>query len=189
MVTKRSPAPLFAFLVIAALLVSAATSAGAQSKTVNSKMRLEYLMTFHADLTQPVDIGQVAIGHRQILATSGGTFEGPKLRGKILPGPVDWFVQGAEGVARPDVRGTFQTDDGANIYIHYQGVQVWTEAAGAKLSKGGAIDYGEIYWVVAPIFEAGDPHYSWLNNIVAVAEGRLGPGGSWVEYRIFQVLD
>ena len=49
--------------------------------------------------------------------------------------------------------------------------------------------YNVPYWVVAPILETGDPHYAWLNNIVAVAEGRLGPGGSWVEYRIFQILD
>jgi len=47
--------------------------------------------------------------------------------GRILPGPVDWFVQGPGGIAHPDVRGTFQTDDGANIYIRYQGVQVWTD--------------------------------------------------------------
>jgi hypothetical protein len=57
------------------------------------------------------------------------------------------------------------------------------------MAKGGAIEYGEIYWVVAPVFETGDPHYAWLNNIATVAEGRLGPGGIWVEYRIFQVLN
>ena len=186
---KKSILALIAFIAIAGWLAGSPTEATAQSKTVISKMRLEYLMTFHADLSQPVEIGQTAIGHRQILAASGGTFDGPKLRGKILPGPVDWFVQGPGGVAHPDVRGTFQTDDGANIYIHYQGVQVWTEEAGAKLSKGGAIEYSDIYWVVAPIFETGDPRYAWLNNIVTVAEGRLGPNGSWVEYRIFQVVD
>ena len=183
-----------AILIITAFLAAAtwlgpSPGVAAQGKTVSSKMRLEYLMSFHADLVQPVDIGQTAIGHRQVLAASGGTFDGPRLRGRILPGPVDWFVQGPGGIAHPDVRGTFQTDDGANIYIRYQGVQVWTDEAAAKLSKGGVIEYGDIYWVVAPIFETGDPHYAWLNNIVAVAEGRLGPGGSWVEYRIFQILD
>ena len=176
------------FLVIAALLMSIVTQAGAQT-TVNSRMRLQYLMAFHADFVPPVDIGQLTTGHRQIFVISGGTFEGPKVRGKVLPGPVDWFLTTPDGVGRMDVRGTFQTDDGANNYVRYQGVQVWTEAAGAKLSKGTAIDYGEIYWVATPVFETGDQRYSWLNNIIAVAEGRLGPNGSWVEYRIFQVVD
>jgi hypothetical protein len=131
----------------------------------------------------------MATGHRLVFVASGGTFEGPKLRGKILPGPVDWLVNGSDGVGRMDVRSTFQIDDGANIYIRYNGMQVWTEAAGAKLSKGVPIEYGEIYWVAAPVFETGDLHYTWLNNMVTVAEGRLGPSGSWVEYRIFQVMD
>lgn len=186
---KRSALALLAFLAIAAWLLSFSTEVGAQSKTVNSKMRLEYLLTFHSDLNQPIDIGQVAIGHRLVFVTSGGNFEGPKLRGKILPGPVDWLVNGSDGVGHMDVRATLQTEDGANIYLRYQGVQVWTEAAGAKLSKGTPIEYGEIYWVAAPIFETGDLHYAWLNNIATVAEGRLGPGGSWVEYRFFQVVD
>lgn len=69
---KRSILSLLAALAIAAWLLSPATEAGAQSKAVGSKMRLEYLMTFHADLIQPVDIGQTAIGHRQIMATNGG---------------------------------------------------------------------------------------------------------------------
>ena len=186
---KRSTLALLAFLAISAWLLSSATEIAAQSKTVSSKMRLEYLMTFHVDLTQPLDIGQVPIGLRRVMVASGGTFEGPKLQGKILPGPVDWLVNGSDGVGRMDVRATFQTEDGANIYIRYHGVQVWTEAAGAKLSKGVPIEYGEIYWVGTPVFETGDPHYAWLNNMVTVAEGRLGPNASWVEYRIFQVVD
>ena len=186
MITKRFPLALLTFLFIGALLLSAATQAGAQT-TVSTKMRLQYLMTFHADLLPPVVIGQVANGQRQVMASSGGTFEGPKLRGKILPGPVDWFLTTSDGVGHMDVRSTFQTDDGANIYVRYQGVSVMTAAAGAKIPKGEIIDFGEVYWVATPTFETGDPHYSWLNNIVTVAEARLGPGASWIEYRIFQV--
>jgi hypothetical protein len=185
----KRPMALLVIFAISAWLLGSAAEVGAQIKPIDSKMRLEYLMTFHVDLTQPLVIGKVASGQMLVMVASGGTFDGPKLQGKCLPGPVDWLVQGSDGVGRMDVRGTFQTQDGANIYIRYQGVQVWTEAAGAKLSKGTPIEYGEIYWVGAPVFETGDPHYAWLNNIVTVAEGRLGPGGSWVEYRVFQVVD
>jgi hypothetical protein len=88
-----------------------------------------------------------------------------------------------------DVRAVFQTDDGTDIYMRYQGVQGMTAAAGAKIPKGEIIDFGEIYWLAAPVFETGDPRYAWLNSIIAVAEARLGPNASWVKYRVFQVLD
>ena len=189
MISKRWYLAGMAVLVAVALIVGAPARSGAQSQTSQSKMRLEYLMTFHGDFVPPVDIGQVANGHMTVFMINGGTFEGPKVRGKILPGPVDWFVTGPDGVGHMDVRATFQTDDGANIYLRYQGVQVMTAAAGAKLSKGEAIDYGELYWLSTPVFETGDPHYAWLNNIVAVGEARLGPKMAWIEYRIFQVLD
>jgi hypothetical protein len=54
-------------------------------------------------------------------------------------------------------------------------------SVGAKTPKGEIIDYGEAYWVATPIFETGDPHYSLLNNIITVAEARVGPGASWIE--------
>jgi len=188
MTTKRSRLVHSTSLIVLALLMSGATQAGAQT-TANSKLRLEYLMTFHAPFAPTIDIGQLPIGHMQVFTVSGGTFEGPKLRGKVLPGPVDWFVTGSDGVGHMDVRATFQTDDGANIYLRYQGVQVMTAAAGAKLSKGEGIDFGEIYWLATPVFETGDPRYAWLNNIITVSEARLGPNLAWIEYRVFQVLD
>jgi len=41
--------------------------------------------------------------------------------------------------------------------------------------------------MTAPRFETGDPRYAWLNAIIAVGEGRAGPG--WVEYRVYQVVN
>ena len=188
MTTKRSRLALSTSFIVLALLMSVATQVGAQT-TANSKLRLEYLMTFHAPFAPTIDIGQVPIGHVQVFTVSGGTFEGPKLRGKVLPGPVDWFVQGSDGWGIWTCALPSKTEDGANIYLRYQGVQVMTAAAGTKLSKGEAIDYGEIYWLATPVFETGDSHYAWLNNIITVGEARLGPNLAWIEYRIFQVLD
>jgi Protein of unknown function (DUF3237) len=176
-------------LFLVTIFALAATPADAQGEAPKSKLRLAYLMTFHADFVQPVDVGQTALGHRVIYAVSGGTFDGPRLRGKVLSGPVDWFLTTPDGVGHMDVRATFVTDDGANIVMRYQGVQVMTPAAGAKISKGELLDFGEIYWLSTPVFETGDSRYAWLNNIIAVGEARLGPSASWIEYRLFQVLD
>ncbi len=72
-----------------------------------------------------------------------------------------------------DVRATLQTDDGANIYMRYEGVHVNTATSGAKFSKGELIDYGDSYWISSIAFETGDSRYAWPNNIIAVGEARL----------------
>jgi feruloyl esterase len=149
-------------------------------------MKLDYLMTYHADLKPPVAVGQGPLGLRQIYDVAGGTFEGPRLRGTILPSGADWLLVGSDGIGRLDVRGTFVTDDGALIYMQYFGVLDFAPVA-AKLASGAEIDFGETYFMTAPRFETGDERYAWLNRIAAVGEGRGGTG--WVEYRVYQLVN
>ena len=150
-------------------------------------MKLEYLMTYRASLKDAVDIGAVHLGRRRIIDVTGGTFEGPKLRGTILPSGGDWLVTGPDGITRLDVRATFQTDDGAFIYASYRGVSAPSDLVRAKRARGEDPGFGDAYFMTAPVFETGDPRYVWLNAIVAVGEGRSGAG--WVEYRVFQVVN
>jgi hypothetical protein len=147
-------------------------------------MKLEPLMTYRADLKPPVEIGSGPFGTRSIFEVIGGTFEGPRLRGKLLTGGGDWLLIDPQGVGHLDVRGTFETHDQARVYVQYYGVLVLNEKVNAALAGGGETNYGDTYFVTQPRFETGDPRYAWLNHVVAVAEGRVLPGA--VEYRVFE---
>ena len=149
--------------------------------------RLEYLMTYRADLKEPVEIGAVPSGSRQIFDVKGGSFEGPRLKGKLLASGGDWLLIGNDGVGRLDVRGTLETDDGAHIYVHYYGVLEMNEKVLGALEKGETTDYGDAYFMTQPRFETGDPRYAWLNRVVAVAEGRILPNA--VEYRVYELVN
>lgn len=149
-------------------------------------MKLDYLMTYRAELRPAVDVGQGPLGARQIYDVTGGTFEGPKLRGTILPSGADWLLASPDGIGRLDVRATFATDDGAHIYLQYFGVLDLAPVA-EKLARGEAIEFGETYFMTTPRFETGDARYAWLNRVVAVAEGR--GGYDWVEYRVYQLVN
>lgn len=149
--------------------------------------KLEYLMTYRADLEEPVDIGAVPSGTRRIFDVKGGSLEGPRLKGRLLPSGGDWLLIGSDGVGRLDVRGTFETEDGAHIYVQYFGVLVINDAVTRALTQGQETQYGETFFMTQPRFETGHPSYAWLNSVVAVAEGRVLPGA--VEYRVFQVLN
>ena len=147
-------------------------------------MQLEYLATYLADLKEPQAIGKAQFGTRAIYDVIGGTLEGPKLKGKLLPSGGDWILLDDNGVGRLDVRFTFETDDGALIYVQYYGILVMDPEAAAS---GQETQFGDNYFMTQPRFETGDERYLWLNNIVVVGEGRTLPNA--VEYKLYQLTN
>lgn len=147
-------------------------------------MKLEYLCTFRAELGDTARLGATPVGERLIADISGGTFEGPRMRGTLKHSGADWAVVGPDGVARLDVRATFETDDGALIYVQYHGLLEMNEAVGAALAKGGDTQIGDAYFFSQPRFETSDERYAWLNKIVTVGEGRFAGGA--VEYKVYE---
>jgi hypothetical protein len=146
-------------------------------------MKLEPLMNYHADLLPAVMVGACPQGTRAIFEVTGGAFEGPRLRGRLLTGGGDWMLIDAQGMGHLDVRATFETHDGALIYVQYFGRVVVTEAINQALQGKGATDYGDTHFFTQPRFETGDARYAWLNQVVAVAQGRVVRGR--VEYQVF----
>jgi hypothetical protein len=150
-------------------------------------MKLEPLMTYHADLKAPVAVGKGPLGNRLIFDLVEGTAEGPRISGKFLASGADWLLVDEAGIARLDVRATLETHDGAHIYMYYHGILDMNEKVVSAMAKGEAIDYGDTYFMTSPRFETGDPRYEWINRLVTVAEGRMLPNA--VEYRVFQVVN
>ena len=148
-------------------------------------MNLEYEFTYHATLKEPVVVGQGPYGTRLVYEVTGGSFEGARLRGKVLTGGADWLLVGPDGWGRLDVRAQFLTDDGAAIYLVYYGVLEMNEAVQRATTEGSGTDYGDQYFRTHPRFETGDPRYSWLNQTLFVAEGRVLPHA--VEYNVYRV--
>lgn len=125
-------------------------------------------------------------GTRLIYRARGGRAEGPALSGEILPGGGDWMLVPRDGAARLDVRITIRTDDGALVFCHYPGIADLSAEAYARLQSGHDVGPDEIYLRTTPWFETGDERYAWLNKVVCVAVGWLGP--MRVGYRVFQIL-
>jgi hypothetical protein len=148
-------------------------------------MKLEHLMDYHASLKPAVDVGVGPYGARSFGEVSGGEFEGPRLKGRLLPGGGDWILVDGNGVGHIDVRAIFETDDGARIYAQYHGTLEMNERVMTALATGGDTEFGDAYFMVAPRFETGDERYAWLNDKVCVGEGRIREGG--VAYRAYCV--
>jgi len=148
-------------------------------------MKLEPLFSYHAVLRDALDIGHGPFGQRLIVEVDGGAFEGPQLRGTIRKaGCADWLTM-SDDYGHLDVRATFETHDGAYIYVEYRGHIELTDAVRAALGGSGQTEFGEAYFVTSPRMQTGDPRYRWVNNLVCVAQGRLRPGR--VEYQVYAV--
>src|SRR4029077_9370771 len=81
------------------------------------------LMTVNIAAAPRQELGTVPHGIRSIVPVTGGDFEGPRLRGKVLPGGDDWLLLRPDGVLELDLRITLETDDGALIYMTFQGLR------------------------------------------------------------------
>jgi hypothetical protein len=148
-------------------------------------MKLIPLMTLRAEAKPPIETGEGPYGQRYIGDCTGGTFEGDRLRGKLLPGGGDWLLIDTSGIGHIDGRLTLQTTDGAHIYMQYYGIAQSNTQVGTALAQGRAAEYGDMYYFIQPRFETGDTRYVWINGLVSVAEGRLIPGGA--EYKLFEL--
>ncbi len=128
--------------------------------------------TLLMDLELDVGVAQ-SLGPRQIYPVTGGTFDGPRLRGVALNGGGDWVIRRPDGANELNVRVTLQTDDDELIYLWYRGIIFTPEG-------------GETYWRTTPVFETASEKYGWLNRIISVGVGRPSPGKA--AYRVFQIL-
>jgi Protein of unknown function (DUF3237) len=144
------------------------------------------LMTVTIAAAPPQKLGTVPHGIRSIVPVTGGDFEGPRLRGKVLPGGGDWLLLRPDGVLELDLRITLETDDHALIYMTFQGLRHGPADAIAALGRGEVVDPARYYFRTLPRFETSTETYAFLNRIVAVGVGEARPGGA--VHRIDEIL-
>src|SRR4051812_24395647 len=71
---------------------------------------LEFAFELRAEVGPALESGDTGGSRRRIVAITGGTFAGPQLRGRVLPGGADWQLVQPDGLARLDTRYTIETD-------------------------------------------------------------------------------
>jgi Protein of unknown function (DUF3237) len=140
-------------------------------------MNSRLLMTLQVAVVGPQKIGAVPHGTRVTAPIASGRFEGPRLRGKVLPGSGDWTLLRGDGVLELDLRVTLETDDGALIHMRSFGLRHGPPDVIAAIGRGERVDPSTYYFRTTPRFETGHPKYAFLNRLVAVASGDRQPEG------------
>src|SRR5215831_2509988 len=150
-------------------------------------MNTRLLMTLQVGVGAPQNVGAVPLGTRRTAPLTGGHFEGPRLRGTVLPGgSADWQLLRADGVLEMDLRITLQTADGARIWMRSFGLRYGPPDVIAAISRGETVDPATYYFRTTPRFETGHSAYAFLNRMITVATGDRRPEGP--TYTIYEVL-
>jgi|SRR5689334_13965394 len=144
------------------------------------------LMTLQVRIGGTQKIGAVPRGTRVTALIASGHFEGPRLRGKVLPGSGDWTTLRGDGVLELDLRFTLETDDGALIHMTSFGLRHGPPEVIAALARGEIVDPSTYYFRTTPRFDTGHPKYAFLNRLVAVSSADRRPEGPI--YTIHEIL-
>ncbi|MCD1570269.1 DUF3237 domain-containing protein [Agromyces mediolanus] len=119
---------------------------------------------------------------------SGGDFDGPRLRGRVLNSGGDWWV--ARGLTvELDARYVIEaevTDGTAGVEVVNRGVWRTDEASYGRLVAGEEVGERELYYRTAFRFRTEHPELGWLVESQFVGYARPEPGH--VVIRVFRLV-
>jgi len=142
-------------------------------------MQLEFALEMRISLGIRVHIPLAPGYTRGAVLIEEGSFSGPSLSGRIVPGSGGDFP-----MVRPDGSGRFEsqylleTDDGAHILKRSTGVRHAPLDVVRALLAGEQVDPQSYYMRMMPRFEAPAGPHDWMNRTLFVGVGQRNPTGS-----------
>ena len=151
-----------------------------------TELRTELLFTAFIEVAATIDLGPSPLGERRMVPITGGNFEGPRIKGRILPDGIDWQLVRADKVTEIEAHYSLETDDGVLIRVINKGFRHGPAEVMQRLRAGEAVEPWEYYFRAAPVFEAPCGRYEWLNKSLFVSSGERSAEA--VVLRVFEVL-
>lgn len=152
---------------------------------MESEPALEFVCELRASVSAPLVVGQTPAGLRRVVDILEGSFDGPLLRGTIMPGGADWQILRSDGVAELHAHYVLKTHDGILIQVRNRGLRHGPEEVLRRIAEGEPVEPSEYYFRTVPVFEAPEGAYAWLNRSVFV--GTAERRSASVKVRIFRV--
>ena len=150
-----------------------------------SEIKTEFLFRIALEV-EVLNLGDTPYGSRRVGRFSTGSFEGPKLKGTVLPGGACWMLMRLDDVLEIEVRITLETDDKQQIYMSWKGFRHGPKEVINRLNRGEIVDPETYYFRTTPYFETSSEKYGWMNRICSIATGSRNASGRIFE--VFQVL-
>lgn len=141
--------------------------------------QLEFALQLQVTLGETYSCGDTQHGRRTVVPITGGTFEGPNIKGTIINGGADYQLANAEGRTELEAIYSIKTDDGIYIHVRNRGI-----ICNAKDENGTP----SFYFRAAPQFEApSNSKYAWLNNALFVCAPEFGGDFKGIVLNVWKV--
>jgi hypothetical protein len=163
-------------------LFSSLTIASALSQDTPQAPELSFAFEVVVEVADPTVVGTLPNGTRRIVDILGGTFEGPNIKGRVVPGGADWQLIREDGFTDIDARYTLETDQGDLIYVSNIGIRHAPPEVMSRLNAGEVVDQSQIYFRAVPKFETDAPELEWLMKSIFVATGERYPNGVIIRF-------
>lgn len=167
-------------ILMALILAVASLAAWAQTYPPTDSPQLEFALQLRVLIDKPYTVGETQHGRRVVVPITGGTFEGPQLKGTVLPGGADYQLVGADG-RRTELEAiyTICTDDSVRIHVRNRGIVVDDKDASGRPRN---------YFMAAPQFEAPvGSRYAWLNDAIFVCRPEFVKGYPGIVLNVWRV--
>jgi muconolactone delta-isomerase len=150
------------------------------------ELRLTQVYRLEATLAPPLELGETAHGHRRIVPLTGGTFSGPEISGRLLPGAsADWQTILPDGTALGDIRYILQTDAGDLLYVQAHSIRHGSPEVLARLGRGEDVDPSEYTFRTSTRIETAAADLDWLNKGIFISvAGRQAAGVIYDTYLV-----
>ncbi len=129
---------------------------------------LEFLFTLSAEVGEIVSLGAAPLGERRVVQITGGSFEGPQMRGTVLGG-ADWQIVRTDGAIELDARYAIKEYRGGIVQVVSQGMRHGPPEVLAQLSRGEDVPADRYFFRTIMRFETGASELAQLNKTIAVA--------------------
>ena len=148
--------------------------------------QLEHILSYNITVAFPEVIGPAPDGLRLNFYITGGEVTGPKVFGRVLPVGADWVRVRPDGIGVIDVRATFETQDGALIYVTVDGSTDFGED-GYRQTLANRPPPGATRFRTFLRFYTADPQYTWLNRLHSLGIGEADFAQATVAYDVYAV--
>lgn len=167
-------------MLLTLLLAFVTLSASAQNGQPQVAPQLEFALQLKVTLGETFAINNTQHGRRTVIPITGGTFEGPGLKGTIVNGGADYQLSSADGRTELEAIYCIKTDDGVYIHVRNRGI-----IASGKDANGNP----SFYFRAAPQFEApADSKYGWLNNSLFVCAPTFSSDFKGIVLNVWRVM-
>ncbi|HEY4773704.1 MAG TPA: DUF3237 family protein, partial [Xanthobacteraceae bacterium] len=146
--------------------------------------RLEFVFRIRMELGTRQKFGPLPQGGlRGFVAAAGGTIDGPRLKGRVVPhSGGDWALYRPDHAVAFDARYMLEADDGTMIYMKNRGYRHAPPEIAARMEALDPVDPADYYMRVAPTFETPAGKHDWQMRTVIVGSAQRSADHSIFDY-------